>query len=393
MALRLLRWLLIALFVLAVLSAALVAGALWYGHTQDALERAVAQAVERSGGRLQIEGASGSALGPFAFARIAWTDGATAIVAERVRGEWSPLSLLSRRLQVGELGVARLTIASAGQGQAGGLPESLALPLPLAIDRLTIAILELSAEGTVIDASGIELGYLGDETGHHMRGLRVNSPVGAIGGDVDLGLQAPYAVAGKLSLARADPRRPIAASATLRGDLGRLMLEVQATVGSAQISGAGTLRPGEPSWLQSLSLKGSAVDLAQLEAAWPRTDLTVAGSAATTASGHASPISVSLSRGAASHRAPRRSVPHAPSSILRCLQWICAPSTARCARRGSPAPSERRLRPTASPRARFCANGISVSRSISFSAGKISSCASSARKRTAARSPETAASR
>ena len=285
MALRLLRWLLTALAGLATLCVVLVAGILWYGHTQDALEHAVAQAVGRSSGRLQIEGASGSVLGPFVFARIAWTDGATAIVAERVRGEWSPFSLLSRRLQVGGLSVARLTIANTGQGKAGGLPESLTLPLPLAIDRLTVAILELSAEGTIVDASGIELAYLGDESGHHVRGLRVNSTVGLISGDADLGLRSPYAVAGKLSLARTDQRGPIAASATLRGDLGRLMLEVQATVGSAQISGAGTLRPSEPSWLQSLSLKGSAVDLAQLDAALPRTDLTVAGSAATTDEG------------------------------------------------------------------------------------------------------------
>jgi translocation and assembly module TamB len=285
MALRVLRWLLSALAVLAALCVLLVSGALWYGHTQDALERAVAQAVDRSGGRLQIEGASGSVLGPFAFARIAWKDGAAAIVAEGVRGEWSPLSLLARRLQVVELSVARLTVASTGQGQAGGLPESLALPVPLAIDRLTIAILELRSEGMVVDASGIELAYLGDEGGHHLRGLRVSSTIGVISGDAELGLQPPYAVAGKLSLARADQRRPIAASATLRGDLGRLMLEVQATVGSAKVSGAGTLRPSAPSWLQSLSLKGSAVDLAQFDAAWPRTDLAVAGSAATTDDG------------------------------------------------------------------------------------------------------------
>lgn len=282
---RLLLWLLRAVATLATLALLLVVGVLWYGHTQDALERAVAEVVARSGGRLEVKGAAGSVLGPFGFARIAWKDATTSVVAEDVHGEWSPRALLYGRLQIAELTVGRLSASAATQSQSAGLPESLALPLRLAVDRLSIATLELDANGAVAGASAIELAYVADETGHHVRGLRLNSTIGSINADVDVGAQPPFVLGGKLGLSRPDVRAPIDASAMLGGVLAAPKLAFQATVGAAKVDGVGTLLPFESSWLQELSLNANAVDLAQLRPEWPGTDLALAANAATTPEG------------------------------------------------------------------------------------------------------------
>src|SRR5215831_13905025 len=52
---RVLLWLVRITATLAVLCLLLALGAIWYGHTEGALERAVAEAIARSGGRLQVE--------------------------------------------------------------------------------------------------------------------------------------------------------------------------------------------------------------------------------------------------------------------------------------------------------------------------------------------------
>ena len=285
MAMRVLFGLLRALAIIATLSFLLVAGALWYGHTQAALERAVAEAVARSDGRLQVEGATGSALGPFIFARIAWKDGPLSIVAEQVHGTWSPRALLSRQLQISELTVARFSIINGGEPAASSPPESLELPLSMVIDRLAIAALEVDSGGTVIAASDVELGYVGDPSGHHVRALRLNSKLGSINADIDLAMQRPFGLHGRIGFARADAHSPVDASIALGGDLATPSLAIRATVGKTVIDGGATLRPFDTSWLPTLSLTASPSDLAQFNAAWPRTQLSLTGNGATASDG------------------------------------------------------------------------------------------------------------
>lgn len=287
MAHRLLLWVLSALATLATLTLLLVAGALWYGHTQSALDRVVAEAISRSGGRLRVEGAVGSVLGPFAFASIEWKDQTLSIVARNVQGTWSPLALLSKQLHVSELSVAQLTVAltSKEQAAAATVPESLALPLALAVDRLAIEALEAHFDAAMVQASAIELSYLADETGHHVRGLRFDSELASIRGDADLAPQRPFGLNAKIAFSRRDPRAPVEGGATLAGDLSRSALRFQAAVGAARVDGVADLRPFDSNWLPSLSLEIKGADLAQFDSTWPRTDLSLSGKAASAADG------------------------------------------------------------------------------------------------------------
>jgi translocation and assembly module TamB len=278
---RALLWLVGTLATLVAILLVLIASALWYGHTQNALERVVAEAVARSGGRLKVEGASGSALGPFAFARIEWRDGPLLIVAEDLHGSWSPRALLSKRLQIAELTVARLSVTSEASAAPSSPPTSVALPLPMAIDRLVIATLEVDSGGTRIAASDLELGYAGDDSGHHVRGLHFISALGRVSADADLSVKRPFALGGSIGFMHPDQHAPIDAIITLGGDLATPTMALKVSVGAAAVDGAATLRPFDASWLQSLSLTATAVDLAQFNAAWPRTRLSFSGNAAT----------------------------------------------------------------------------------------------------------------
>src|SRR5262249_51892308 len=160
----------------------------------------------------------------------------------------------SKQLHVSELAAARLTVTFASTGQTTGLPGSLALPLPVVIDRVAIAALEVHAGSSSAQVSAVELAYAGDQSGHHLRGPRVESELGAIRADANLKAGQPFELDGTLGFARRDPRAPIEASATLAGDLANPALRFQATMGATRVDGTATLRPFETSWLAALSL-------------------------------------------------------------------------------------------------------------------------------------------
>ena len=92
-----------ALFVVLVLGIALMT-------TQAGVDLVVRELAARSGGALEIDGASGTLLDTVRARRIAWRGAATKVEATDVALTWRPWSVFSRGVLVHALGARALTI-------------------------------------------------------------------------------------------------------------------------------------------------------------------------------------------------------------------------------------------------------------------------------------------
>ena len=116
------------LAILAVLALVIVAGALWFANSEQGLRWASDEAAARSGGRLTIEGATGSLGGIVRIARLRYADEDLSLVADDVAFTWSPRALLSRAVIVDTLSAATVTLEFKPSAGPSAPPASLALP-------------------------------------------------------------------------------------------------------------------------------------------------------------------------------------------------------------------------------------------------------------------------
>lgn len=139
------RWLArLGLLVLVALAAAAGAG-VWLVGTESGLRWALARAQAAADGKLEVEGARGVLAGAVAFERLAYRSESLAVEARGVRTELGLLAALGGRVALDPLEVEFLELAPRGGGKPGaaGAPA-----VPVALDRVSIARLELVREGT-----------------------------------------------------------------------------------------------------------------------------------------------------------------------------------------------------------------------------------------------------
>src|SRR5581483_864243 len=162
------RALAFALAALAVVALALVALA-GYVASERGLAFLVARIVAQSGGRIAIEGSSGSVAGTMRFRRIVWRGPDATVAAEDVVVDWSPGALWSRRLAIRGLGAHRVSIALApSSGAAAPPPTDLRLPLAVDVDRLAVGEIDWHVGPRSGRILGLEFGYSGDAAAHRV---------------------------------------------------------------------------------------------------------------------------------------------------------------------------------------------------------------------------------
>src|SRR6185437_15877135 len=132
------RGALIALGIVAVVVVAIVAAVGW-ALSEQGLPFIIDRIVARSGGRVSVEGPSGSLAGTMRFRRITWHGADATLVADDVVVDWNPGTLLHRHLSIHGLGARRVDLAiKPSQGAPTPPPTDLRLPLAVDIDRLAI---------------------------------------------------------------------------------------------------------------------------------------------------------------------------------------------------------------------------------------------------------------
>ena len=157
---RLRRGLAIAAAALAVLTIAGVLAAHWASRSETVLRWAIAQLGARLPGTLTVDGLRGALDRPIRIETLAYVSGSTRVHARGVELDWSPAALLAaRRVQVDRLAIDQLAIDTVPDDTPATLPPHLRLPLPVRVDELSIARLQVDNGATPVELTGLALSY------------------------------------------------------------------------------------------------------------------------------------------------------------------------------------------------------------------------------------------
>ncbi|MDH4182530.1 MAG: hypothetical protein OEV46_11010, partial [Betaproteobacteria bacterium] len=184
---------------------AVVAAYSWL-RSQHALDAVLDAAVAHSGGRLAVAGARGSLTDRLDIARLAWTDAGTEVVAEDVVLRFSPVHLLHGEVKVVEATARRVVAKLPPPSDAPVLlPESIAPPLPLDVDRLAVATLEWRVGERSGTLAGASLAYTGNSRRHSVRDVRIATTGAKLAGEASVGARKPWPVDARFALDLAAP--------------------------------------------------------------------------------------------------------------------------------------------------------------------------------------------
>ncbi len=251
--------------------AAIAAGGFALLSGQAGVDFAARELAVRSGGALEIDGATGSLLDTVRIRRLAWRGQDASAVAHDVALTWSPAALWSQGIVVRGLGARLLTLEFKPSTADVPLPSSLALPVELVIEHLAVGQLEwrLGASGGTI--RGLAFGYAGGAKGHRLSDLEFVWDRGALSGNATIGADSPFPIAGRLAAKGDAAFGSVDASAELGGSLARTTLEGSGKGGAARVTGRAVLAPLALVPLREIQLDATGVDLAAIDATLPTT--------------------------------------------------------------------------------------------------------------------------
>lgn len=254
-----------------VAASVLLASAAWLTTSDSGLQTAMQLANRATGGRLQIDGASGRLSGPLAIAGLRWQGADLQLTADGIRLDWSPTKLLRGELYIAQLTVATLGINKRPSNETTTLPKDLQLPLAIAIEHLGLG--QLSFNGQPL-AERIAGHLTSDGRQHRLDDLQLSTADVSLSGQAKLDGQAPFPLQARLHLKGQLDQRPLAVDATAHGELERIALDIVAREGIAG-HGTATLTPFAATPFTSARLQLERIDPASWQAGAPQADLSV----------------------------------------------------------------------------------------------------------------------
>jgi hypothetical protein len=250
---------------------AVVAAIIALSTTQAGVNVLISELIARSGGALEIEGATGSLVDTVRARRIAWRGVATKVEATDVALTWLPSGLFSRSIVLTGLGARALTIEIQPSDEPVTLPDSLALPIDVRIERVAVGSLTWRVANGRGLVEGLEFGYAGGASAHRMTDLRMVTRVGTLSGDATLGAITPFSLTGAFKLEGDATLRDARINLAAKGTLASLVVDVDGRAGEGRVAGHATLAPLAAVPLVTLSIDARDVDLAAWDRALPST--------------------------------------------------------------------------------------------------------------------------
>ena len=146
-------------------SAAVIGGIGWLTTSESGLQTAIQLAERGTGGQLHIADASGQLLGNLDIGQLSWQAPDLQVEATQIHLNWTPSSLFHGALQIAELRMATLHIASTPSPTPTPAPTD--LQLPVAVNAKKVAISKFSY-GEPFVASELEGSFSSDGRQHRL---------------------------------------------------------------------------------------------------------------------------------------------------------------------------------------------------------------------------------
>ena len=271
-------WTLVALLVL-------VAALVFVAGRPGTLQWAARQAVDLSGGRLQIEGITGSVLSEIAADSIRWRDGDLIVTISSPRLTYQPFALLDGLIRIERISAAGVDIGLPPEPPEGQprrvlrLPGAMGALLPVSIERI-------DADSVVVSRAGREMARLynfeatfrhdGDRINASLLNLDLFANGTRIGmrGEAAVLARAPYATDGRLAVQAATRPQALRMDVRLNGPLEELAVRGTTTFAGSPLELRTVVHPLDPRPLRHVRLEVKDFDLARYDRTLPATRLT-----------------------------------------------------------------------------------------------------------------------
>jgi translocation and assembly module TamB len=271
---RYLRWALWTVGVVALAVIGLAGGVLWFIGSDAGLRMAIEQVALRTGDRLKLEGVTGSLMGSVHVDRLSYIDTDLGLTADNVDFTWSPRALLSRNVVVDAFAASHISLALKSSDKPASPPASLAIPLPIEVQKASVARIDIASGVNTWTISGLAFRYAGNSSQHRFDDLALDTPWGALRGILQVDAAKPFATKGTIALAGSEILRKATASIDVGGNFELLSLGFDGAVIDAKAKGLMHVAPFDPRWLHDSTLAIDSLDLARIDPRLPRTALT-----------------------------------------------------------------------------------------------------------------------
>lgn len=252
------------------------AGFWWWAGSEGSLDWMLRQ-IARSQ-PLRAEGVEGSLRAGLRVKRLLWERGGFKVEALDVHVEWTPLALLSGALKLDQAHAAVVRVEDRRPPTPGTVPQSLVIPLRVAVDELEVGRVEWAGPASSFAATDLAAGYSFNGSGHQVElhslrwgggSYRGRASVGALGAlPVDASLEGRFQAA----VPGGTAQLPLAFTASARGPLADLQASavLQVASGAASSGTRATATAHITPWAQQ-PIPQAQADFRQLDlgALWP----------------------------------------------------------------------------------------------------------------------------
>ncbi|MGZ3236973.1 MAG: translocation/assembly module TamB domain-containing protein, partial [Burkholderiaceae bacterium] len=284
----------IGLGVVLVTLALLIAFSVWLLGTQSGAQLTLSSISGASAGAVHIEGVHGRLAGSMTIDRILFENDQDKITLMNVQLDWQPQAMLRTSLHVTSLRVGRMIISHKIQQQPkpSHMPENIALPFALQIDRVQIDESEIGWGPVNIARLGTVAFQLDFDRVRYRLQLAqlaaravaesdaaLKSITGNLTGQATLAVAKPFALQAEfLSGGEAvlqDQAVKIKGRINVDGSLQELKATVQLTADKAEVQGHAVLRPFAEDAIGIADLTAHDFDIATLGNKLPHTELDI----------------------------------------------------------------------------------------------------------------------
>jgi translocation and assembly module TamB len=251
----------------------LLAAGIAYLLSEAGLPFLIARVVAQSGGRLTVEGASGSIGRTMRFRRLVWRGEEVTVTADDVALDWNPGALTSLRLSIRGLGAQRIAIAIKPSQAETAPPKNLTLPLDVTIEQLAVAEILWQAGPQKGHITGLEFSYAGNADRHAFTNLKLVSELGALSGNAAVNAHAPLDLGGTIVVDGDGPLLGARIDAQLGGTIAAVALDGSGRWHDATLNAHLRLAPFATNAFESIAVELQDLTLARVNPSLPNTHI------------------------------------------------------------------------------------------------------------------------
>ncbi len=267
-----------------VITCAVVGGALWFLGRESTLQLIAERAEDALGGRLALEGVTGSLYDEMHVERIVWRTPEQVVTASGVDIDWSPRRLLTSGVEVDKLQVDSVQVRTLkDKPEPSTLPASLAPPFPIAVADARVDRATFINQGQTTQIENIRLSLRGNGERWVLRDARASTPWGQAAARGTIGAERPFKLDAAATLVQSDAGtggRPARLALEADGDLRTTVVEATGQAGRASGEARFVLSPYAEIPLRSLRIDARNLNPGFFGPSLPSADLsmTVVGS-------------------------------------------------------------------------------------------------------------------